>query len=260
MYRPGKGEFRSMIKTASDLRDYFQALATALGCSFAYGNSERILNRQHSQLQYPVLWLEVPDIQMIRDGGLKRRFFAAFTFLSNADWDDEDGQNARLDEMYLLTEQALQTLQASATDNFPPQFEFDMAMSRSEYKPKWSADDDWGWRTEFELLGAACESPDCCDDDDGSITLPNTPGNVIMAPGGTVSIGSGRLVYAIVILPTANENTVHIGTTPGGDDIMGEEHIPAGYAWTTNAQYYFQTAGSLYFSVSENCTVIVYSR
>jgi len=249
-----------MIKTASDLRDYFQALATALGCSFVYGASDRILNRQNSQLVYPVLWLEVPEIQMIRSGGLKRRFSSAFIFLSNADWDDEAGQNARLDEMYLLTEQALQTLQASATDNFPPQFDFDMESASSQHKPKWSADDDWGWRTEFELIGAACESPDCCDDDGGSITLPNTPGNLIVAPGGTVGIGAGRLVYAIVILPTAQDNTVSIGTTPGGDEIMSEETIESGQAWTTNAQYYFQSAGSLYFSVTENCTVIVYSR
>jgi len=249
-----------LIKTAADLRDYFQALATALSCSFVYGNSERILNRQHSQLTYPVLWLEVPDIQMIRDGGLKRRFFAAFTFLSNADWDDEAGQNARLDEMYLLTEQALQTLQASATDNYPPGFDFDMEMSRSEYKPKWSADDDWGWRTEIELLGAACETPDCCDDGGGSIILPNTPGNLILPPGGTIAVGAGRLVYAIVILPTGADNTVRIGTQPGGEEIMYEETIAAGQAWTTNAQYYFQTAGSLYFAVTQPCTVIVYSR
>jgi hypothetical protein len=249
-----------MIKSAADLKNYFQAMATALGCSFEYGASERILNRQHSQLIYPVLWLEVPEIQPIRSGGLKRRFYSAFTFLSNADWDDVAGQNARLDEMFLLTEQALQTMQASATDNYPPQFDFDIESSRSEYKQKWSADDDWGWRTEFELLGAMCEDPECCDDDGGTILLPNTPGNLIMAPGGTIAIGAGRLVYAIVILPVGADNDVQIGTTAGGDDIMSFETIEAGNAWTTNAQYYFQSAGSLYFTVSENCTVIVYSR
>lgn len=249
-----------MIKSASDLKDYFAALATALGCSFEYGDSSRILNRQHSQLQYPVLWLEVPEVRMMRSGGLKRRFFSAFTFLSNADWDDEAGQNTRLDEMWLLTEQALQTLQASATDNYPPQFDFDMESASSAYKQRWSADDDWGWRTEFELIGAVCENPDCCDDDGDTIILPNTPGNVITAPGGSLSIGAGRLVYAIVILPVNDDNTVKIGTTPGGDEIMSEETIEAGQAWTTNAQHYFQSAGSLYFTVSETCTVIVYSR
>lgn len=248
-----------MIKTPADLKDYFAALATALNCSFEYGNSERILNRQLSNLTYPLLWLEVPDVRLIRDGGLKREFLCAFLFLSDAAVDDFAGQHTRLDEMFLLTEQALQTLQASSTDEFPAPFDFDMEQAHSQYKAKWSADDDWGWRTEFRLIGAACETADCCDDGD-AITLPATPGNVIAAPGGTISIGAGRLVYAIVILPTGADNTVKIGVTPGGDEIMQEETIQAGQAWTTNQQHYFEAAGSLYFAVSEDCAVIVYTK
>lgn len=151
-----------MITTPAELKAYFAALATDLGCSFEYGNSERILNRQLSQMQYPLLWLEVPEIRLIREGGLKRRFTTAFLFLSNADIDDYAGQDTALDDMYALTEQALQRLQADS-DAHPTPFEFDMENAASEYKGKWSADDDWGWRTEFVLVGAACETEDCCD-------------------------------------------------------------------------------------------------
>lgn len=153
-----------MIKTPADLKAYFADAAADLGCSFEYGNSERILNRQLSQLVYPLLWLEVPDIRMIREGGLKRRFSTAFSFLSNADVDDYTGQDAALDACFALTEQLLQRMQADSEISDPEvSFEFDMENALSEYKQKWSADDDWGWRTEFTLTGAACESEDCCD-------------------------------------------------------------------------------------------------
>lgn len=247
-----------MIKTPADLKDYFAALATALGCSFEFGNSERIIQRQLSQLTYPLLWLEHPEVRLLRDGGLKREFQCAFLFLSNADVDDFAGQHTRLDEMFALTEQALQMLQASSTDEFPAPFDFDMEQAQSQYKGKWSADDDWGWRTEFRLIGAACETADCCDGD--SITLPATPGNLIEAPSGTVSIGANRLVYAIVILPADADYSFRVGTTPGGNEIVDDEPVSAGAAWTSNAQHFFQSAGSLYFSVTTDVTVIVYSR
>lgn len=150
-----------MIVTPADLKSYFSDLATDLGCSFAYGNSERILNRMNSQLVYPVLWLEVPEIKLIREGGLKRRYNTAFLFLSDAPADDETAQDAALDAMFALTEQTLQRLQAdSETEDL---FDFDIEGAEMQYKPKWSADDDWGWRTEISLIGAACETPDCCD-------------------------------------------------------------------------------------------------
>lgn len=149
------------ILTPADLKAYFATIADDLGCSFEYGNSERILNRQLSELQYPVLWLEIPDISLQRNGTLQRQFQSAFLCLSDAPADDYTGQDAALDAMHALTEQVLQRLQADS-ETQPTPFLFDMATARSEYKGKWSADDDWGWRTEFDLIGAACEDPDCC--------------------------------------------------------------------------------------------------
>lgn len=151
----------SPILTLSDLKSYFSSVASDLGCSFEFGNSERILNRQLSNLVYPVLWLEVPDIRMLRDGTLHRQFQAAFLCLSDVPADDFDGQDEALDAMYTLTEQVLQRMQADS-ESQPVPFIFDIAGARSEYKGMWSADDDWGWRTEFDLVGAACDNADCC--------------------------------------------------------------------------------------------------
>lgn len=154
--------FADMIRTPAELKAYFAALATEFGCSFEYGNSERILNRQSSQLTYPLIWLEIPDVLLQRDGVLTRRMQSAFLCLSNAPADDYAGQDTALDEMHALTEQILQRMQADSEAQ-PTPFLFDMAGARSEYKGKWSADDDWGWRTEFDLVGGACEAEDCCD-------------------------------------------------------------------------------------------------
>lgn len=151
-----------MVSTPGQLKTYFADIAADLGCDFVYGNSERILNRQSSSLVYPVLWLEIPDISLKRTGSLTRIFQSAFLCLTDRAVDDFDGQDAALDEMHTLTEQILQRMQADSEAQ-PVPFIFDMSSARSEYKGKWSADDDWGWRTEFEMEGAACESEDCCD-------------------------------------------------------------------------------------------------
>lgn len=151
-----------MITSPATLKAYFAALASELGCSFVFGNSERILNRQQSDLQYPVLWLEIPEMRLIRNGTLQREFHSAFLCLTDRPADDFEGQDAALDEMHTLTEQVLQRMQADS-ESHPIPFLFDMHNAMSEYKGKWSADDDWGWRTEFELIGAACETEACCE-------------------------------------------------------------------------------------------------
>lgn len=150
-----------MITTPAELRAKFAEIATDLGCSFAYGNSDQILNRQTSSIQYPILWLEIPDIKLIRMGGLHRAYGISLLCLSDKAVNDLDGEANALDAMYLLTEQVLQRLQLDASAT-PAPFIFDMDGVVSEYKGAWSADDDWGWRTNIEIIGAACESADCC--------------------------------------------------------------------------------------------------
>lgn len=151
-----------MVTTPNELKAYFATIAADLNCDFVYGDSERIINRQLSNLRYPVLWLEVPSIGLSRNGGLIRTFRSAFLTLTDKALDDWEGQDNALDEMHSLTEQVLQRMQADS-EELPVPFLFDMAGAQSEYKAKWSPDDDWGWRTEFELVGAACDNEDCCD-------------------------------------------------------------------------------------------------
>lgn len=154
--------FVAMIASPTELKTYFASLAADLGCSFEYGNSERILNRQLGELTYPLLWLEVPTMQLTREHGpLCRKFQSVFLCLNNREPDDYAGQDTALDDMHMLTERVLQRMQADSRTH-PVPFVFDMAWATTEHKAKWSADDDWGWATEFELVGAACEEENCC--------------------------------------------------------------------------------------------------
>lgn len=131
---------------------YFKALATSFGFSFEYGGSERILNRQSSQLRYPVLWLEVPDVRLIGSGGLRRNFVGAFCLLNNVEPDDYAAQDAILDD--LLDKCVLITQQMRTDVEQNHLFEFDPDGTTYEARTKWSADDDFGWRVSYTIIGA----------------------------------------------------------------------------------------------------------
>lgn len=145
------------MKSPTDVRDYFEAIATDLGLSFQYGSSERILNRQSSNLLYPCLWLEKPDISHFRSGGLKRVFESAYVVLISCAPDDYEAIDTAQNESDILTEKILNRLEADA--DAPAQFEFDRKECSSDVIESWSADADTGWRTEFRLtLGVLCET------------------------------------------------------------------------------------------------------
>lgn len=98
----------------------------------------------------------------------------------------------------------------------------------------------------------------------GVVTPPEPPGltitQTIIAPGDTVDIPAESLIHAIVLTAPASPNTVKIGLTPGGDEILTEETISTGQNFTLNTAHYFPSAGTLYVSASENCGIIVYLR
>lgn len=98
----------------------------------------------------------------------------------------------------------------------------------------------------------------------GIVTPPEPPGltiaQVINAPGDTVDIPAESLIHAIVLTAPASPNTVKIGTTLAGDEIMTEETLPIGEDYTLNTAMYFSGAVTLYVTASENCGIIVYLR
>lgn len=144
------------MKTPGDLQAMFKGLADSLQISFVYGSSERILNRQSSNLNYPVLWLEKPTIRRLRSGGYKRIFTGGFVVLIACQPDDYDAINQAQDDSDYLTEKVLNRLEWAAEQGL---LEFDRADCESDPMEGWSADADTGWRTEYRLVnGVHCEN------------------------------------------------------------------------------------------------------
>lgn len=139
-----------MISNLSTYKSYFAGLASELDCSFVYANKGRVLDKQLSQLAYPLLWVPVPDVKLSLEQGKQYIFQGAMVFLKNAPADDYAAQDAALAAMLQLATDAIAKLATDAPDNF----EFDPEAVAMEHVAFWSADNDWGWKIEFEIGGS----------------------------------------------------------------------------------------------------------
>lgn len=139
-----------MISNIPQYKSYFESLAVSLGCSFVYANRGRVLAKQLSQIEYPLLWLPVPEVRLNLADGKQYIFQGAAVFLTHADADDYEGQDAALNNMLSLATQAVQQMEADSADNFI----FDPLAVEMNHVAHWSADNNWGWKIEFELGGS----------------------------------------------------------------------------------------------------------
>lgn len=154
-----------------ELRDYIQSLATNLGHDFVFGNSQRILNRQSSTINYPVVWLEVPIVDRVANGSVKRRYRTAIVVFGQCAVDDWDAQDQTLNDTLEITENILLQMEADSENRLmqdgalhetQPPFEFSRENVGSDEIEQWSADNDWGWRTPFYMDVPICQHIDCC--------------------------------------------------------------------------------------------------
>ncbi len=148
------------MNSINDYKAWWAGTAAALNLDFIYGGSDRILNRQNMNITYPCIWVGVPEVRRTRaSGALKKLFDGWFIVLQNAPTDDNEEQDTALNDMDDLTEQVLTRMYNAAMAG---QFEFDPEETISYYKAKQTADDGWGWFTEFKMTGGqTVEYPDC---------------------------------------------------------------------------------------------------
>jgi len=150
-----------MITSYDTFVQYFRELADSHVNinSFQVGNSERILNRQRSDIDYPILWLEVPDVSIFQLGGYKARYSSRLLVLKDSAADDWDGEDASLNICLKIMFEILTKMEEDADDG---EFEFVMSDASIQPKTKWSADDDHGWALDFSIVGQIdqCVNPD----------------------------------------------------------------------------------------------------
>lgn len=149
-----------MITSYDSFVQYFRDLVashTSLQ-TFEVGNSERILSRERSELTYPLLWLEYPDISMYWQGGYKGRYASAFLVLLPAPADDWTQEEADLNTALQYCYEILAKMNEDSEEG---EFEFELEKCALMPKEKWSGDNDWGWRVDFSIIGAI---DDCVND------------------------------------------------------------------------------------------------
>lgn len=142
-----------MLQGYSAFISHFRQLAAddAGLADFVVGGSDRILSRETSIIDYPVLWMTYPEISA-QPGGedMRWQYNIQLWVLTNAPADDWEQEDANLDAMLTICQRIVRTLYADATER--NLFEFNPTTISLLPKPKFSGDNDQGWVLEFDLL------------------------------------------------------------------------------------------------------------
>lgn len=140
------------VTSFSSLIAYFQNLASSHVDinDFVHGPSRRILEKNRSSLNYPVLWLETPGVDFWDNGAnwMDGTRSSAFLILKHADPNDFDAQ----DTVYAETEEmALQVLAKMIKDHKAKTFRFDLNSCSMRAVSTLHVNTEFGWRVEFDL-------------------------------------------------------------------------------------------------------------
>jgi len=134
--------FRSLVSSHIQLQD------------FVFGGSQRILNRERMDLNYPCLWLELPDVVPFSgQTDLRLRFVTGLHILQATPQDFEQEDDA-MNSTYQI---ALDILQKLIDDADAGLFDFDVRTAVMQPRPPFSGDNDFGWHLEFDLSISASD-------------------------------------------------------------------------------------------------------
>jgi hypothetical protein len=140
-----------MIINLATYKAYFATLAAALGCDFVWAHKGRVMDREAHSIAYPLLWCPVPDVRLDTDGKDRYVFTGALVLLTACAADDYAGQDAACENMLELSRTAVGEIRTGADDGL---FVFDPDRVELEQVSFWTADNDHGWKVEFEITGA----------------------------------------------------------------------------------------------------------
>ena len=151
-----------MITDFNSYIQYFRTVAeehTGIA-DFVFGDSQRILSREIAEIQYPCLWLEVPDISPFSgDTDLRLRFDGGLMILQATPQDFEQ-EDAALNSTFLISIAVLQRMMNDAEAGL---FDFNPRTAVLQAKPPFSGDNDHGWHLDFDL---SISASDCLTDED----------------------------------------------------------------------------------------------
>lgn len=147
--------------------DYFSNLAdqnTELQ-DFVLGPDQRILSAERADLDFPVLWLEDPDIVVLEDTEMSLQFNTRLLILQNVGSHATfTEQKTALNDTFLIGINLISRIrqdseEATTADAFF--FDFDFGSVRMTPAVSMLNDGDWGWVIELLITSPASH---CVDD------------------------------------------------------------------------------------------------
>lgn len=128
-------DYTNMFKSIAEQHPYI--------AYFAHGHWERIYNLQDGLIDYPLFWLEFPEVSFFQEGYVGLLFDGGFSILGTAEADDWDGENKVLDDTFTAGTQVIAFLRHICKSNG---FEFEYKDSWAQPIAKSTSNNQWGWR------------------------------------------------------------------------------------------------------------------
>ena len=141
-----------IVNTYSEYMAYFRSIADAHPDikTFVSGDSDRILSMDRSSLEYPVLWVESPDINWnVYEGIVKQAFRGAFVVLKNAQIDYWQQEDFAMDICGKITSDIIKKISEDANEGYITIG--DSKGFRSDPIKTYAHDNDHGFRTEVNI-------------------------------------------------------------------------------------------------------------
>lgn len=134
----------------AELTTYLERLGTLhpLVKQVVIGDSEQILSLDRNILQYPVLWIETPDVDWSFDDNPNRYYNLSFVVLINAQVDTWQHQQYILHKTLQITEQLLAKMRDDADANL---IQLRKGTAKSSPILGYGHDHDYGWRTSLRV-------------------------------------------------------------------------------------------------------------
>lgn len=141
--------------TPKDFREYFSKLAATHGSikQFFYGDFDDIIEAERNNIDYPLMWLESPEINLIDDDELNQRYDFSFLILMAAPLDDKERNMNNQFDTYNIMEGIIRKLVIDAEADV---INMDKSIEGMVLQPVIRAignNNETGWRLSMSLYG-----------------------------------------------------------------------------------------------------------
>lgn len=143
------------LQNIEDFVQYFRDLVAEYpeAGTLVYGSSERVVRRQSYNMDYPLVWLAMPDVIIQEDNN--ERYSSTLFFLTDAT-NEEGEEDDAIIAMYALARKFHLRLKADANNGM---FDYGSTDVVLQVKARTDADNSHGYVMDFDLIffGQDCD-------------------------------------------------------------------------------------------------------